>query len=86
MTAHHALTGKATTMGHIQRHHLDEPVLSAAEAVDHLDCDLGPLWDRALAAEIESLTLAELRELLLPKVMSGEIRVRDAEKVVEEAL
>jgi type I restriction enzyme S subunit len=79
--------GKATTMGHIQRHHLDEPVLApAAEAVDHLDCDLGPLWDRALAAEIESLSLAELRELLLPKVMSGEIRVRDAEKVVEEAL
>ena len=26
----------------------------------------------------------ELRDTLLPKLMSGEIRVRDAEKVVEE--
>jgi type I restriction enzyme S subunit len=34
---------------------------------------------------MESKTLKELRDTLLPKLMSGEIRVRDAEKVVEEA-
>lgn len=78
--------GKATTMGHIQRHHLDEPVVAPADSdVARLDEELGPLWDRALAAEQESLTLAELRDTLLPKLMSGELRVRDAEKVVEEA-
>jgi type I restriction enzyme S subunit len=32
----------------------------------------------------ESITLAALRDALLPKLMSGEIRVRDAEKAVEE--
>lgn len=32
----------------------------------------------------ESLTLAQLRDALLPRLMSGEIRVRDAEKVVED--
>jgi type I restriction enzyme S subunit len=32
----------------------------------------------------ESRNLAELRDTLLPKLISGEIRVRDAEKVVEE--
>jgi type I restriction enzyme, S subunit len=32
----------------------------------------------------ESRNLAELRDTLLPKLMSGEIRVRDAEKVVED--
>lgn len=32
----------------------------------------------------ESRKLAELRDTLLPKLMSGEIRVRDAEKVVED--
>ena len=32
----------------------------------------------------ESRTLAQLRDTLLPKLMSGEIRVRDAEKVVED--
>lgn len=32
----------------------------------------------------ESRSVAELRNTLLPKLMSGEIRVRDAEKVVED--
>jgi type I restriction enzyme S subunit len=77
---------KATTMGHIQRRHLDEPVtVPTASSLARLDAELGPFWDRALAAEQESLTLAELRDTLLPRLMSGEIRVRDAEKVVEEA-
>jgi type I restriction enzyme S subunit len=34
----------------------------------------------------ESQTLAAIRDLLLPKLMSGEIRVKDAEKVTETAL
>ena len=34
----------------------------------------------------ESVALAELRDVLLPQLMSGELRVRDAEKVVEEVL
>jgi type I restriction enzyme, S subunit len=40
----------------------------------------------ALEAQIteESRSLAELRDALLPRLMSGEIRVRDAEKVVED--
>ena len=33
----------------------------------------------------ESNTLASLRDTLLPKVISGELRVPDAEKFVEEA-
>ena len=32
---------------------------------------------------LESRTLASLRDLLLPKLISGEIRLRDAEKAVE---
>lgn len=77
---------KATTMGHIQRRHLDRQVsIPNRTALPELDAELGPLWDRALAAEMESLMLTELRDTLLPRLMSGEIRVRDAEKVVEEA-
>jgi len=34
----------------------------------------------------ESQTLAALRDTLLPKLLSGEVRVRDAEKVVGEAV
>lgn len=78
--------GKATTMGHIQRHHLDEPVVAPADSdVARLNGELGPLWDRALVAEQETLALEELRDTLLPKLMSGELRVQDAEKIVEEA-
>ena len=34
----------------------------------------------------QSRTLAEIRDTLLPKLMSGEVRVKQAEKVVEAAL
>ena len=78
---------KATTMGHIQRRHLDEQVvLPMRQALTELDAGLGPLWRRALMAEQESLALARLRDMLLPMLMSGEIRLREAEEMVEEAV
>ena len=39
----------------------------------------------AAAALEESLTLAELRDTLLPKLMSGGMQVRDAKKIAGEA-
>lgn len=76
---------KATTMGHIQRKHLDEPVLvPAPEAVTSLDARVRPLWERALLAEQETLVLAALRDTLLPQLMSGRLRVKEAEKIVED--
>jgi type I restriction enzyme, S subunit len=47
-----------------------------------------PLFDRAEVAEDESETLAQLRDTLLPKLVSGEIRLRavpDATKGSAEA-
>jgi type I restriction enzyme, S subunit len=44
----------------------------------------GPLFDKASANEKENRALAQTRDLLLPKLMSGEIRVKDAEKVLGE--
>lgn len=41
------------------------------------------LIDRAEANKLENRTLATTRDLLLPKLMSGEIRVHDAEKALE---
>ncbi len=32
----------------------------------------------------ESRTLAQLRDTLLPKLISGELRIKDAEKFMEE--
>ncbi len=45
-----------------------------------------PLFRVIEAKRKESETLAELRDTLLPKLMSGEIRVKDAERRVEEAV
>ncbi|MEU9127452.1 restriction endonuclease subunit S [Kitasatospora sp. NPDC048540] len=78
---------KATTMGHIQRRHLDEPVPTPSVAMlQKLDGQQRPLWARALEAERESLTLTALRDTLLPQLMSGKLRVRDAERIVEDTV
>jgi len=43
-----------------------------------------PFFDKVAANIAESLTLASLRDALLPKLLSGEIRVNQAEKIVGE--
>ncbi|OEV15818.1 restriction endonuclease subunit S [Streptomyces nanshensis] len=47
---------------------------------------LDALEERADQALRESLALADLRDTLLPQLMSGSLRVRDAEKIVEDAV
>lgn len=47
---------------------------------------VGPIFDRTLANRRESQTLAKARDSLLPKLISGEIRVRDAQVLGEAAL
>ena len=78
---------KATTMGHIKREHLKQakcvvpakPVMSAAEEI------ISPLIERSIFAQKESKTLENLRDTLLPKLISGELRIPDAERFLEEA-
>ena len=78
---------KTTTMGHIQRHHLDERVeVPARSVIDCWDDLMSGLWSGSLRAEQESLTLANIRDALLPQLMSGRLRVKDAEKAVEEVV
>ena len=47
---------------------------------------VSPFFAKKRACTTESRTLAQTRDLLLPKLMSGEIRVKDAEKAVESIL
>jgi type I restriction enzyme S subunit len=58
----------------------DGAILPAFEA------RLAPLLGRMLNAQLEACTLASLRDTLLPKLMSGEIRLREAEAQVEEVM
>jgi len=79
---------KATTMGHIQRHHLTQAatVLGTPTIMKAADELIAPLFDRQIANNLESRTLAAIRDLLLPKLMSGEVRVKDADRLVREAI
>ena len=43
-----------------------------------------PLFSQILRLQCESRTLAALRDALLPKLISGEQRVKDAERFLEE--
>lgn len=47
-----------------------------------LDETAGPLFDRIVANEKENRTLAATRDFLLPKLMSGEVRVGDAAALI----
>lgn len=74
--------GKATTMGHIQRHHLSDArlVVPQEQLLRAMDAVIGPLIESAWRRCVQSRTLATLRDTLLPKLISGEVRVRDAER------
>jgi len=77
--------GKATTMGHIKRHHLNDAkvivppsdvLLKADELIKHL-------IEKKIENNNQSRTLISLRDTLLPKLISGEIRIKNPEKFVE---
>lgn len=59
--------------------------LPSTDIMVHFSRLIAPVVDRWEANKREAQTLAQTRDLLLPKLMSGEIRLRDAEKVVEAA-
>jgi type I restriction enzyme S subunit len=73
----HIAAGKATTMGHIQRHHLSDAkvIVPPGDTLKVAGDVLSPLINRIIVTRIESRTLAALRETLLPKLISGEVRV-----------
>jgi type I restriction enzyme S subunit len=50
-------------------------------------CEIAtPLLARQAHNELESRTLSEIRDVLLPKLLSGEFRIQDAERKVAAAL
>ena len=73
---------KATTMGHIRRHHLTDALCVAPPdgVIARLSDTFSCLLERQVANELSSRTHVALRDTLLPKLISGEIRVPDAER------
>jgi type I restriction enzyme S subunit len=69
--------GKATTMGHIQRHHLtaSQVTIPDSKTLERMDRILAPVLERISRIKVETRILSEIRDSLLPKLMSGKIRV-----------
>jgi len=84
----HIAAGKATTMGHIQRHHLSDAkvLVPPAKSLNVFSRLMEPWIDALLRRRIESRILAALRDTLLPRLISGELRVKDAERCVAEVV
>ena len=85
------LVGKATgTSNSHQRVRpadiLSTEVVDPRSMTDVVRGQIASLSRKAMRVRVESQVLAQLRDTLLPKLISGELRVRDAEKAVEEAL
>lgn len=83
----HIAAGKATTMGHIQRGHLSaaKVLVPPRPLLDAMTIVLFPLIEKINVIAEESRTLASLRDALLPKLISGELRIADAERFLEKA-
>ena len=75
-----------TTVNHLAVDGLKRPRLSVPPIglVQGFDQAVEPLFAKQEQLQLESETLGKLRDLLLPKLMSGEIRLKDAEKAVAE--
>ena len=68
---------KATTMGHIKRADLSkaEVIIPNKEEYERIGSLLRPIYEMIISNRIENKKLAELRDTLLPKLMSGELDV-----------
>jgi type I restriction enzyme S subunit len=77
---------KATTMGHIQRKHLTEAkvVVPTAEVLESAGAMIAPLLERWQLNAEKAQTLTQLRDTLLPRLISGQLRLPEAEELVEE--
>ncbi|MDR2196032.1 MAG: restriction endonuclease subunit S [Gallionellaceae bacterium] len=67
--------GKATTMGHIQRKHLTDArvVVSPSDVMTGFGGVIAPLFERKLSNAIQAKALAQLRDALLPQLISGQL-------------
>jgi len=82
----HIAAGKATTMGHIQRHHLSDAKLAVPQdqVLRSMDTVFAPLIDSTWRRRVQSRTLATLRDTLLPKLISGALRVTSVERFIKD--
>lgn len=72
---------KATTMGHIKRHHLSDAqvIVPPQDTLNAVGEIIAPLHEQIITNDLQSRTLSDLRDSLLPLLLSGELRAPDVE-------
>lgn len=70
---------QTTGLGHVTKADMQRMMVCAAPSEVHRAFDrlIEPIFNQALGLQTETRTLAQTRDLLLPKLMSGELRVAD---------
>ena len=66
---------KATTMGHIQRKHLKHAEVIVPPNIEEMTSEFTPIIDQIKTNLFETNSLVNIRDTLLPKLISGEIEV-----------
>ena len=61
-------------------------ITGAASLFEEFESVVAPLIERSLSNRSEKMTLDRTRDLLLPRLMSGVIRVTDAQELAEEVI
>ncbi len=75
----HIAKDKAVTMGHIKRGHLEEAkvLVPTQDAFNSMNAVMMPIIKEIISNRIECKKLATLRDTLLPRLMSGELKVNE---------
>ena len=75
-------------MRHIQRGHLTAATvcIPTASIIDAATSVLGPIVAMLIENNLQAQTLATLRDTLLPRLISGQLRLPDAEAEMEASL
>ena len=70
---------KATTMGHIQRKHLSEALclVPPEGQLSIMNAAIQPIFQKNISNSLQIQTLTQTRDTLLPKLMSGQLRINE---------
>lgn len=66
---------KATTMGHIQRKHLKQAEVIMPPNIEEMTSEFTPIIDQIKTNLFETNSLVNIRDALLPKLISGKIEI-----------
>jgi len=81
-------TQVGTTVAHLGKKEIEKfkALIPDKETLSTFEKSTTPVLHRLTTNFESNRTLAKLRDVLLPKLISGELRIPQAEKVVEEAI